>query len=197
MSSGQDKAQLEIPFYGLRKKKKKLKSLLKIPQKTWGRSDGEYGSQKQSQHCTDLRCSPADQHTAPTCETPNEKIQAAGRNLPSLMSAVLAVKGSSTLHGETHLHKASQVQVSGPRPQDYIRALPHSYHPSADLHVPPRLGSAAHTANKGTNICTLLCAAASAASAFLLLTTPLPRTRCRNSSHFSSLPPRSDTTLGS
>lgn len=33
-------------------------------------------------------------------------------------------------------------------------------------------------------------------AAFLLLTTPLPRTRCMNS-HFSSFPPRSVTTLGS
>lgn len=150
-SSGRDKAQPEIAFYGLRTTTKNVKILLKIPLKTWRRSDGEYGSHKQSQHCTDLRCSPADQHTALTCETLNEKIQAAGRNLRSLMNAMLAAKGSSTLHSETHPHK-----ISGPRRVYHICALPHSHHPSADLHVPPLLGLARHKANKGTDICTLL-----------------------------------------
>lgn len=107
------------------KGKKKLKSLLKIPLKTWGRCDGEYGSHKQPQHCIDLRWSPADHHTALTCETLNEKIQAAGRNLPSLMRAMLAAKGSSTLHGETHPHKASQVQEE---PTTSVHCHTHTIH---------------------------------------------------------------------
>lgn len=77
----------------IRNKKPEIKCLLKILWKSWGWSDGEHGSHKWSQHCTDLRCSPADQHTALTCETLNEKIQAAGKNLPSLMSTMLAGQG--------------------------------------------------------------------------------------------------------